>query len=309
MLPGRAARMAPMSLKLRRPVLGALAITAACVLFGSNSLMVKLTSSRVGPWGISFVRFAVGTLLSVAAILVVSRRSGTPASEGFRVTAPLAMAARAVLGFAQMTLFFVGVSATSSGRATLLMSTTSIFAALFGFLFFRERLSRLVFLGIASGFAGACWVLWDGSSYSLAGNLACLAAGAANGLCVHFVKATRRDHGPFLVYLAPCLLGLAGSSFAARGLVGLGASEWTALAAIGILTFTGQVLLAFGLKYLAATTGSLLGLSELLVALSLSAIFLGEPMRPRFLLGAALLVAALVANGLTIGRGRASPPA
>jgi drug/metabolite transporter (DMT)-like permease len=283
---------------------GAAAILAACAVFGGNSTLVKLVSSRVDPWRMSFVRFVVGAALASACIIVAQARAGAKAAEGFRVRAPATMAARAIFGFGQMLLFFIGVSMTSSGRATLLICTHPIFAALFGLLLFGERLPKAVFGGIALGFAGACAVLWDGSSYSLAGNLTCLAAGAANGISMHFVKRVRRDHSAFMAYLAPCVLGIAGTSFAAPGLGSIAAADWALLIAIGAIVFLGQVLLAWGLKYLAATSGSLLGLSEILFALSLSAAFLGETMRPRFFLGAALLVAALVTTALAMGRER-----
>jgi drug/metabolite transporter (DMT)-like permease len=284
---------------------GAAAILAACALFGGNSTLVKLVSSRVDPWRMSFVRFVIGALLASACIAVAQSRAGERVAEGFRIRSWGFMLARAVFGFGQMLLFFLGVSMTSSGRATLLMCTHPIFAALFGLLLFGERLPKAVFASIALGFAGACAVLWDGSAYSLAGNLICLAAGASNGIGMHFVKRVRRDHSAFLTYLAPCVLGIVGTSFAAPALGSIAAADWALLAVIGALVFLGQVLLAWGLKYLAATSGSLLGLSEILFALSLSAAVLGETMRPRFFLGAALLVAALVTTVLASGRGRA----
>jgi drug/metabolite transporter (DMT)-like permease len=287
---------------------GALAILTACALFGCNSLLVKLVSARVDPWRMSLVRFIVGLVLASACIAIAQARAGERVAEGFRVRTPGLMLARAVFGFGQMSLFFVGVAMTSSGRATLLMCTHPIFTALFGLLLFGERLPRAVFASIALGFAGACVVLWDGSAYSLAGNLICLAAGASNGLSMHFVKRVRRDHSALLTYLAPCVLGIAGTSFAAPGLGTIGAADWGLLALIGTLVFAGQVLIGWGLKYLAATAGSLLGLSEIIFALSLSAAVLGEVMRPRFFLGAALLLCGLVTTALAMGA-RPHPPA
>jgi len=289
--------------------MGALSILIACALFGTNSLLVKLVSARVDPWSMSLVRFIVGTALASACIAASQARERKPIAEGFRVRQPGAMIARAACGFAQMSLFFVGVAMTSSGRATLLMCTHPIFAALFGLLLFGERLPRPVFGGIALGFAGACVVLWDGSSYSLAGNLICLVGGAANGMAMHFVKRVRRDHSALLTYLAPCVLGVVGTAFAAPGLGAIRGADWGPLVLIGTVAFLGQFLMGWGLKYLAATTGSLLGLSEILFALSLSAAFLSEAMPPRFFLGAAILLGGLVSTMLIVGaRSSASRP-
>jgi drug/metabolite transporter (DMT)-like permease len=297
----------PLSSRIGRPALGALSIASACLLFGANSLCVKLVSARIDPWRISFVRFIAGALLASAAIALTAVKEGKPLVEGFRVKTPGIMLVRALLGFAQMSLFFLGVAMTSSGRATLLNCTHPIFAALFGLLLFRERLPKAVFVGIALGFAGACIVFWDGSAYSLAGNLICIVAGASNGMGMHFVKRVRRDHGASLVYLAPCLFGIVATAFAAPGLAGIEPSDWGPLLLVGLLAFLGQFLMGWGLKYLAATAGSLLGLSEILFALSLSAVFLGETMPPRFFLGASLLLCGLVLTALVMGR-RVSPP-
>jgi drug/metabolite transporter (DMT)-like permease len=290
--------------RIGRPALGALSIVAACLLFGTNSIVVKLVSARVDPWRISFVRFVVGALLASTAIALTAAREQRSLAEGFRVKEPGTMLLRAILGFLQMSLFFVGVAMTSSGRGTLLNCTHPIFAALFGLLLFGERLPKAVFAGIALGFAGACVVFWDGSSYSLVGNLICVAAGASNGMAMHFVRKVRQDHNASLVYLAPCLFGLVATSFAAPGLGSVAASDWGFLIVIGVLAFAGQFFMGWGLKFIAATAGSLLGLSEILFAVSLSALVLGEAMPPRFFLGALLLLAGLITTALMMGKRR-----
>lgn len=283
---------------------GALAILAGCFAFGSNSILVKLAAAHHDPWTISLVRFLVGAVLAAGGVTLLARRRGQTLGEGFRVTDPWGMVLRAVFGCSQMVLFFVGVALTSSGRATLLMCTHPIFAALFGLLFFGERLPKAVFAGIAVGFTGAIIVFYDGSTYSLLGNLICLVAAASNGLSMHFVKRVRRDHSTFLVYLAPALLGIAVTSFAFPQLATVTLTDLGLLLTIGVLSFIGQVLMAWGLRFLPATTGSMLGLSEIVFALSLSAVFLSEVMLPRFFLGTVIIVAGLVATVLILRRRR-----
>lgn len=287
-----------------RPLWGALAILAGCLSFGANSIFVKWAAVDHDPWTISLVRFILGVVLSVVCLVSLAQRRGQPVRRVFRVTDKVGMAWRAVFGCSQMVLFFVGVVMTSSGRATLLMCTHPIFAALFGLLFFGERLPKVVFAGIAAGFAGAIIVFYDGSTYSLVGNLICLAAAASNGLAMHFVKRVRQDHNTFLVYLAPCLLGLAVTAFSFPQLATVTAPQLLLLLTIGGLSFLGQVLMAWGLRFLPATAGSMLGLSEIVFALSLSAAFLGEVMLPRFFLGTAVILGGLVLTVIVIQRSR-----
>lgn len=292
----------------RKAVLaGAAAILLACLCFGSNSIFVKLLSSRVDPWTISFVRFALGLALSATAAAAVAVRAGGTIAEGFKVRDFKALALRSLFGCGQMILFFIGVALTSSGRATLLMCTHPMFAALFGLVLFGERLPRAVFIGVVAGFAGAALVFWDGSAYSLAGNLISLAGGACNGMAVHFVKRLRRDHNAFLVYLGPCVLGLALTAFAAPRLGGVSSGDFGLLLAIGALSFLGQALNTWGVKFLPATAAAMLGLSEVLFAVSLSAAVLGESMPPLFFLGAAVLLSGLVFTAVIANKRRKAP--
>src|SRR5512138_3059315 len=133
---------------------GTAAILTACLCFGSNSILVKLVSSRVDAWTMSFVRFAAGLVFSASAIAALAMRGGGPSGSGARLAEGLkvrdfkSLALRSIFGCGQMILFFIGVALTSSGRATLLMCTHPIFAALFGLVLFGERLPKAVFIGV-----------------------------------------------------------------------------------------------------------------------------------------------------------------
>lgn len=289
-----------------RAVWGALSILTGCLAFGANSIFVKLVAARHDAWTMSLVRFLVGAALSAAVIALLAWRRKTPVADGFQVKDPVGMLWRSVFGCAQMVLFFIGVALTSSGRATLLMCTHPIFAALFGLLIFGEKLPKVVFAGIAAGFLGAIIVFYDGSSYSLAGNLICLVAAASNGMAMHFVKRVRQDHSAFLVYLAPSLMGIVVTAFAAPNLVSVSGSDLLLMLTIGGLSFLGQVLMAWGLRFLPATAGSMLGLSEIVFAISLAAAFLGEVMLPRFFVGAAVILGGLAVTGWVLQRARRS---
>lgn len=284
--------------------LGSLSIVFACFCFGSNSLVVKTVSSRASPWAISFVRFAVGFACSAIGAAVLARRAGGRVRDGFVVHDVRDLVLRSIFGCAQMLLFFLGIALTSSGRTTLLGCTHPIFAALFGLMLFGEKLPKAVFLGVVAGFAGAAVVFWDGSSYSLFGNLVSLAGAACNGMAFHFVKRLRRQHSTFLIYLWPCVLGLAITAFALPELARLRPTDFALMAAVGAISFTGQIFNTWGFKYLPATAGSMLGLSEVIFALSMSAAILGEVMPPRFFLGAVILLGGLVFTMVVANRAR-----
>lgn len=118
-----------------------------------------------------------------------------------------------------------------------------------------------------------------------------------------YLKKSRESHNSFLVYLPPCVFGAAASVWAAPGLVR--AVSWhdaVFLTAVGVLAFAGQVLMSYGYRYVKATEGSIIGMSEILFSVMLSAAFLGEHMTPRFFAGGALVMAGLAVNQLDFVR-------
>ena len=276
---------------MRSRFIGAVSIFLSCVLFACTSTTVKYVSVRYDGMSISLARFIVGGVLACVAIAVMRR--------GFRVTDFKSWALRGIFGAVSMGLFYAGIQMTSSGRATLLADTYPVFVAVFGFLFFGESIGPGRITGVVLGIAGSVIVFYDGSQYPLAGNLLCVGSAVTGAIAVHYLKKSRESHNSFLVYLSPCVFGAAASLWAAPGLVR--AVSWHDagfLAAVGVLAFGGQVLMSFGYRYVKATEGSIIGLSEILFSVMLSAAFLGEHMTPRFFAGGALVMAGLAINQL-----------
>jgi len=282
------------------PIAATGAIIIACMSFAANSVFVKIVSHHFDPWTILFIRFLVGALLAAMTIVFVDRARGK--SDGFRITDWPGMLLRTLFGCVQMILFFVGVSMTSSGRATLLNCTHPLFAALFGVLLFGEKLPRVVFFGVIGGFIGTVLVFADGSSYSLLGNLICLIGGASLGCAMHFVKRVRKNHSTMLVYLVPCFVGVVLTAWTVPRLSGISTLDLLILLAVGFLSFLGQILMSWGLKFIPATAGSMLGLAETPFALVASSLVIGEIMPPRFLFGAVVILASLVITIVIVQR-------
>ena len=280
---------------MRARFIGAAAIFLSCALFACTSTTVKYISSRYDGMSISLSRFVVGGVLACAAIAITRR--------GFRVTDRRSWALRGIFGAVSMGLFYAGIQITSSGRATLLADTYPVFVAVFGFLFFGERIGPGRIAGVILGIAGSVIVFYDGSRYPLAGNLLCVGSAVTGAIAVHYLKKSRESHNSFLVYLSPCVFGAAASAWAAPGLVR--SVSWNGaffLAAVGVLAFAGQVLMSYGYRYVKATEGSIIGMSEILFSVMLSATLLGEHMTPRFFAGGAFVMAGLVVNQLDFMR-------
>jgi drug/metabolite transporter (DMT)-like permease len=268
---------------------GELAIFASCAVFPCMSILVKTIA---GPWSgqfVSFFRFLVGLLLTVCFI--------APWKQAFKIHDKKAWLLRGLFGSLAMLTGFLAIRLTSSGRAVLLANTYPVFVAIFGVLFFKEKITLNQLAALLVCFAGMVCVFYDHSHYSFTGNALALASGISAGFAVHFIKKARERNSVYSVYLSACLFGLllcAGS--AAEIKYAVSSRAWAMLLAVGLLAFLGQSLLAYGYKYVTASRGSIIGFAETLFTLLLSFVILSEEMKPRFWLGAALILAGLLIN-------------
>jgi drug/metabolite transporter (DMT)-like permease len=123
----------------------ALAVIAGAALLGLSPLAVRL--SELGPQATSFWRFA----LSLPILLLWALRTGPKPS---RRQVWLLILAGAFFGL-DVALWSAALGHTSVANATLLTNMTPVFAAGFGWLVFRERLSAAVLTGGGVALAGA----------------------------------------------------------------------------------------------------------------------------------------------------------
>lgn len=274
---------------MRSARLGQLSILLACVFFAAAAVSAKYLAVGYSGLFVSLVRFSLGAVFCVGAIFLLGREWRI---KGWRI-----WIIRGLLGSLAMSLTYWAIQLTSSGRAILLADTYPIFVAVFGYLFFREIITARNVGGVLIGILGVLLVFYDRSQYPWFGNLLAFGAGVVGGVSVHYVKLTRYQNNPFLVYLSACLFGLVlclVSADEVRHLTGQGAF---ALTLVAVLSFVGQVLAGYGFKYVSATTGGIAGLAEVPLTVAFSAL-LGEEMRPGFWLGTVLILAGIVINYL-----------
>src|SRR5262245_56336115 len=106
------------------------------------ALVAKLASARLPGPEVALVRFLVG----LVAVAVAATRVRMRANNW------VGLAMRGALGGAAVLLYFLAIAHLDVGIATLLNYTAPVFAALWAWLFLREKLgaSILAALGIAS---------------------------------------------------------------------------------------------------------------------------------------------------------------
>ncbi len=275
---------------MRSERLGQWSILLACVFFAGAAVSAKYLAVGYSGLFVSLVRFFLGALFCVSAIFILRRE--------WRVKDWRIWIIRGVLGGLAMSLTYWAIQLTSSGRAILLADTYPIFVAVFGYLFFREKITAQHVAGVVIGILGVLLVFYDRSQYGWLGNLLAFAAGAVGGVSVHYVKQSRAKNNPFLVYLSACIFGALWCLVSVGEVRHLTWSGAAALALVAVFGFVGQVFAGYGFRYVTATTGGIMGLAEVPLTVAFSAL-LGEEMRARFWLGTLLILAGiLIAYGL-----------
>ncbi len=275
---------------LRKRVAGMAALFLAATNFALVILLVKLASRHFSGLFVSGVRFATGALLCGAVLLF--RR------DDARLRNPKMVLLRGLFGAASMVASFAAVSLTGPGRAALLGNTYPLFVALFGALFFKERLEARSLLSLAVCTAGALLVMRDGSGAALLGDLLALANALLAGMAVNYVRrASAAGDNPFVLYLSPCLFGLPLLAFAPLPSGPPPASAILLLALVGLGSFSAQVLMSIGYRSVPAGRGSVVFYWETALTVLLGFLFGGESPNPRFLLGLCAILAGLWLNG------------
>ncbi len=249
------------------------------------------------PEHLALARYAIATLLLLGYCLVV--RAPLPR----RADLPALALTGLLCGTLYQLGFNFGMRSVASGPAAVLVDTVPIFAAIFGYLFLRERPGWLALAGIALGFVGSALIaageahaadfrLEPGAGYLLLASLAfSLGSVAQKPLLTRLpaIALTAYYFVPATLGLAAFAPGLAGSIAAAPA-----AANW---ALLFLALFPGALAFAFWSYALAALpiaqASSALYLVPVLT-FPVAWVWLGEIPGTQSLLGAAIVLAAVV---------------
>ena len=283
----------------------ALAALAGAALLGLAPIGVRL--SELGPQATNLWRFVFAL-----PILAVLARFG--ASPKQRDLAWLLLAG-VLFGF-DLSLWAAALGKTTVTNATLLANMTPVFAAAFGWIALRERLSAGVALGVLTALAGAVTLSfarartgvgpasveqgWIGDAMSLAAAFC-----YASYLVIVRGLGVRVSVGAVMFWAtlsaACCALAL---SFAfGESLFPHSVRGWLILIVLGVVVQAGgQGLIAYGVARLPIVGSTVLLWMQPLVAAALSWLMFGEALGPLAFVAAALILAGIY----VVQRARAS---
>jgi len=259
----------------------------ASALFAFNSVIVKIASRMYSGLLISSIRFLFGIVFISASLLLLRK--------GFRIHNKKAWTLRGISGAVAMISYYLAIHVTSSGRATLLVNIYPLFVAILGFLLFKEKISRNTIVSLVFCTAGVLLVLNDGSNYNIYGDFIALGSGLASGFAIHFIKQSRETDNSIIIYLSPCLFGLAVLPLTYREFGSINPRGFVLLLFIGLLSFLAQFFMAYGYKEISASKGSIIFYMETALAIAFS-IFIDERFSARFFGGLGLILLGLILN-------------
>ncbi|MDV3277670.1 MAG: DMT family transporter [Nitrososphaerales archaeon] len=280
--------------------------TVTAVLWGTSFPVISVAiSSGLDPRTFVFLRFAI----AAPVMLAVAGLYGKGTRRLLRSRAVWVIGLFNATGFVCQ---FLGQALTTASVAALLVNLSVVLAALGSMLFLREKMTTVRASGVAFAFAGTALLTTNGDLSGLTGGqllgdaLYLLAAVAWAGYIVYAKKKTdEKDWDPLAV--SACIVAVtaflvfpvaltAGLSFA------LSTASWEAVLYTAVFnTAIPFALYQAGLRYLTATSSAIVLMLEIVTAVAISTLFLGEVLGVASWTGAVLvLVSVLLVSGFEI---------
>jgi drug/metabolite transporter (DMT)-like permease len=271
------------------------------VLWGSSFVAIKIGLTFVDPYDFAFLRLAVtaGTLLLVLA----TRRSFK--SSALKEPAVWALGLLSGAGY----LFqFLGLEYTTAAKGALLIDLNVIVVAMLSWRIFSESFGLRKQLGVILGVVGALLITTNGNLSGLAqgelkGDLFAFISGLIFALfiIIHKRLQMQRDRNIIeissvvmlatAIVLFPAALFLGGLHI---GSIPVEGWAWVTFTAI-VCTVVPYLLWILALKAVTATIAGVVGLLEIVAAMVLSTVLLGEIYAAATLLGAILVLVSILA--------------
>ena len=274
------------------------------VLWGGSFVSVKIGLEYIDAYDFAFLRLASAALILLL-VLGIQRRFELTALSALKEPTIWALGVLNGVGF---TLQFVGLLYTTAAKTALLVDLNVVAIAILSWKAFGESFGVRKKLGVILGVIGAALITTNGDLSTLAhgeliGDILVFVAGLVWAVFIVFHKRLLiRDQRnvielstTVLLATAICLLpaalilgGLNLHTIAAQGW------EWVGISAI-VCTVLPYSLWVAGLKGVTATIASVVGMLEVVCAMILSTLLLGESYTTVTLLGAILILISILA--------------
>jgi len=278
---------------------GILAISLGSVLLGSIGVFVRMAGNYFEPMTQSFGRI----FFAFVFISILNLATGKLKNETFAIKKsdlPYFFL-NGIISFSGMAAAFtLSVLYTTITNTYFLLYTAPIFAAILGYVFLRDKITKQIVIAIILSVFGLVFLFNPSSLTSnLVGNLFGLLTGMFFG--AYFVITSflrQRYSAPTITFWTQAIgaLGLFPLIFIFDRTINLtySLSELLPVIAAGLIVFAGYILLNYGLKKVKASVGSILSLFEPLSSVVYGLLFFAELPTGQTLIGASLIIVSIV---------------
>ncbi|MGD1060605.1 MAG: DMT family transporter [Methanomassiliicoccales archaeon] len=296
-------------MKLKVDKYGQLLILSS-FLWGTSFVAAKIGVTNVDPYYLGMWRWVIGAEV----LLIIAFAMKTFETKIFRDPMVWGIGFLNAIG---LTLQNVGLTTTTATNTVLLVDINVVFVAVISYFVLNERASRYTVLGLILGLLGVMYVATGGdmstlASGSLIGNILVFSGGIVWAFyIVYQKKLVDRRTEPFMTSAAVVTtaavtsvpLALAFGHAAALDMAG-----GLSILYLGVVcTGAAWLLYIMGLKGMGATDSSIILLLEIVFAMIFALIILGEVPGWPTLIGAVLIVLAIVlVNVRSNGKGKSS---
>lgn len=174
----------------------------ASLLFACMGAFAKELSSSMSSLEVVFFRNIFGVFL----ILISIYRKPLTQTGG----KPLLLIFRGVIGFTALLFFFYNIANISLGEAMTFSKTSTIFSAIFAYIFVKEKLGFKGWIGVFIGFVGILFITnFDGSSLDKTDWLGIL-TGVGAGLAYTSIRDLRKYYDSRTIVLSFMTIGSIG---------------------------------------------------------------------------------------------------
>jgi len=274
---------------------GPFLMLSAAILFTLMNILVKLMPYGYTVWHLGFIRCFGGMLV----LLSFFRRKKNP-YKGYNIPLLILRGCTGAIGFFSVV---TAVRVLPISTAIVLFYSFPLFAGLFGFVIYKEKLT-LFQAGCMVVLIVGVTVLFDfrltGSGY---GQIMAIVGAVFAGLTVTLIRSLIKENGPVIIYLYFCTTGmlLTLPSFLMTPIIPASASEWAMIIGIVITSVTAQLLMNRGFLFCQGFEGASYMSCEVLFTSFAGILFFNDPVNLRFFIGGFLIVGSgLVLNRLSI---------
>jgi len=276
-------------LNMEPRIAGPILMLLAALLFTIMNVLVKLMPQNYTVWHLGFIRcFGGMTALVISAGFPLQGTRRNPYS-GHNI--PL-LILRGCVGSIAFFCVVTSLRILPVSTACVLFYSYPVFAALFGFIIYRETIN-IRQIGCVTLLIAGISVLFDfnftGNTY---GQIMAIIGALFAGLTVTLIRSLRAKNGPVVIYLYFCTMGtlLTLPAFIMNPLNPASALEWAMILGIICTSLFAQLIMNQGFFFCKGWEGAIYMSSETVFTAIVGIAFLNDPATWRFFAGALFIV-------------------